>query len=137
MRRRLRSVGKKPSNCGNPMRRAPVLCFVAVCVVGVAVLARAALVGRWPFDEGAGTNTVDTSESGRDGALEGAPLPVWTSGIASNGLEFDGAQNEVRVPHEAGLTPSNALTVLAWVKAATNATGEIVAKWSTNAVAGS
>jgi hypothetical protein len=118
-------------------KRALVGCFAIGCVVGLTVLVRASLVGRWPLDEGSGTNAVDTSEGGHHGTLEGSPPPAWTSGVSSNALEFDGAQNEVRVPHEAGLTPSNALTLVAWVRAETNATGEIVAKWSTNAMAGS
>ncbi len=95
------------------------------------------LVGRWPLDEGAGTNVVDVSSNAWHGTLEGNPLPTWTSGVSSNALSFDGIQNEVQVPHDAGLIPTNALTVAAWVKAATNLTSEVVAKWSTNQVAGS
>src|SRR5436309_3454998 len=97
----------------------------------------AGLVGRWPFDEGTGTNALDVSGNERHGSLQGSPTPIWSSGVSSNALGFDGTQNEVRVPHDAGLTPTNALTLTAWVKTSTNATGEIIAKWSTNSVAGS
>ena len=106
-------------------------------IVGLTILVRAELVGHWPFDEGSGTNTVDSSGSGMVGVLTGSPTPVWTSGISSNALGFDGSQNEVSVTNSGGLAFSNALTVVAWVKVATNVTGEIAAKWSTNSFAGS
>jgi hypothetical protein len=95
------------------------------------------LVARWPLDEGQGTNVFDASGHEQDGTLEGYPLPAWIAGVSSNALDFDGLQNEVRVPHDAGLTPTNALSLLAWLRASTNVTGEILGKWSTNAVAGS
>jgi len=57
--------------------------------------------------------------------------------VSSNALGFGGAQNEAVVPDAPTLSPSNALTISAWVKAATNLTSEVVAKWSTNTNAGS
>ncbi len=99
---------------------------------GLAPNSEAGLVGRWPFDEGAGTNTADVSGNGRAGTLQGNPLPIWTSGVSSNALGFDGLQNRVEVPDDAGLSPTNALTLATWVKAATNITSEAVAKWTTN-----
>ena len=95
------------------------------------------LIGRWPLDEGQGTNVVDVSSNAWHGTLEGVPLPQWTSGVSSNALGFDGIQNEFQVPHEAELSPTNALALTAWVKASPAITGEILAKWSTNVLAGS
>ena len=37
------------------------------------------LIARWSFDEGQGTNVVDSSENGCNGVLEGMPLPGWTN----------------------------------------------------------
>jgi hypothetical protein len=95
------------------------------------------LVGHWPLDEGTGTNTVDVSGNNATGTLVGVSLPVWTSGVSSNALGFDGVQNEVVVPDAPPLSPTNALTLMAWVKAATNLTSDVLGKWSTNEVAGS
>lgn len=95
------------------------------------------LVGRWPFDEGTGTNTVDVSGHEHTGWLIGATQAVWTAGVSSNALSFDGVQNAVVVDDASALTPSNALTLTAWVKTEPFATGEIIAKWSTNGNGGS
>ena len=94
-------------------------------------------VAWWTFDEGAGTNTFDATGNGRTGTLMGKPLPVWTSGVSSNALEFDGFQNNVLVPNDAGLTPIDALTLAVWVKVATNVTSEAIAKWTTDGNGGS
>jgi hypothetical protein len=87
-------------------------------------------VGRWPLDEGGGANTVDVSGNDLHGTLIGNPAPLWTSGVSSNALMFDGIQNEVQVGDATVLSPTNALTLSAWVKLATNATGEVIAKWN-------
>jgi hypothetical protein len=87
------------------------------------------VLGWWPFDEGRGTNTFDASGNGRTGALIGNPLPIWTSGVSSNALEFDGIQNDVQVPTDPGLTPAG-LTLTTWVKVAPNMTSEAIAKWA-------
>jgi hypothetical protein len=90
----------------------------------------------WPFDEGSGTNTAAIGAN-LPGTLIGSPPPIWTNGIYSNALAFDGVSNEVVVANDPLLSPTNALSVMAWVKTATNMTSEVVAKWSTNEVAGS
>ena len=114
------------------------------------------LIGRWSFDEGMGTNVLDSSGHGFNGFLEGAPLPVWTNGISGCALVFDGMQNQVTISTpeknlngQSGTTDcvsyvslplnnlsfSNGLTVSAWVKAPAGTSGEIVTKWSTNGLA--
>ena len=119
-------------------KRLAIFCaMMAMGAMLVWVRAQDGLVGRWTFDEGGGTNTVDVTGRGNDGVLVGAPLPAWSSGVSSNALRFDGVQNEVRVADDPGLTPTNALTLAAWVKTATNMTSEVITKWSTNALAGS
>ena len=99
------------------------------------------LAGWWRFDEGSGTNVVDSSGNANTGVLEGKPpgepLPTWTSGLSSNALQFDGVQNDVRVADAVILTPINALTLVAWVRAASNVTGVVISKWTTNQSAGS
>ena len=95
------------------------------------------LAGWWKFDEGCGTNAFSSVGTNLTGVLTGGSLPVWTSGISSNALLFDGSQNEVVVADNPQLSPTNALSILAWVKTATNLTSDVIAKWSTNVVAGS
>src|SRR5215831_1343555 len=90
---------------------------------------RADLVGRWPFDEGQGTNAVDVTTNGNNGVLWGCPLPIWPNGVSGSALAFDGVQNEVLVPSAPVLTPANGLTVATWIAAATNTTGVAIAKW--------
>ena len=54
------------------------------------------LVAYWSFNEGSGTTLTDNSGNAHDGTIYGA---TWTSGIAGNGLEFDGVDDYVTIPH--------------------------------------
>ncbi|MHA2065807.1 MAG: LamG-like jellyroll fold domain-containing protein, partial [Candidatus Thorarchaeota archaeon] len=53
------------------------------------------LAGRWPFDEGTGTETNDTSGD-NDGTLQGDT--AWIDGVSLHALEFDGAGDYVSIP---------------------------------------
>jgi autotransporter-associated beta strand protein len=99
----------------------------------------AGLVGQWPFNEGTGTNAFDATTNANPGVLLGNdhPLPLWTNGVSSTALCFDGAWNEVQVPSAPVLTPSASLTVAAWIQVAPNVTGTTIAKWNTAANTGS
>ena len=90
-----------------------------------------------PLDEGHGTNVADISGNGHGGTLFGTPLPIWTKGVISNALAFDGVGNYVSVPDAPDLTPSNTLTLSAWVKASPTTTGIIVEKWMSDGQSGS
>lgn len=94
-------------------------------------------VAWWTFDEGEGTITSDGSSNGHSGTLLGDPPPIWTSGIGSNALVFDGVQNSVSVANASDLTPTGGLTLAAWVKAQTTTTGIIFDKWSADGLSGS
>ncbi len=157
MRRRTRTDSSEqpvPSSKGTTF--ANVLRIFAAILFAVSALADDGLIARWSFDEGQGTNVVDSSGNGCNGVLEGMPLPVWTNGVAGFGLSFDGIQNgltigssQYQVASSQGTTVSNGIsafqdfsvsafsgfTVSAWVKAAPGVTGETVAKWSTNGLA--
>ena len=95
------------------------------------------IAGWWPFNEGTGCQTLSVVGTNLTGCLIGDPLPVWTSGIFFNAIKFDGVQNEVVVADDPQLSPTTALSISAWVKTEFNTTREVVAKWSTNAMAGS
>jgi hypothetical protein len=68
------------------------------------------LVGWWRFDEGSGSVAADSSGNGLDGTIEGA---IWTAGKSGSALEFDGADDAVRIPEFA---TGEAQTITAWIK---------------------
>lgn len=84
-------------------------------------------VGCWKFDEGTGTTAYDSSPFGNNGTLVNGP--AWTTGRYGNGLQFDGANDYVNIPHHAGLEPSS-ITVEFWVNLNSDGTRHvIVTKW--------
>lgn len=75
------------------------------------------LRGWWRLNEGSGTSTADSSgRIGQTGTLVNAP--IWTSGTAGSGLEFNGTSQAVRIPPLA--SPSNTFTTSAWVNRSGN-----------------
>jgi len=134
--------------------RGSLIVFLVAMLSAVSSVAQSPqtnLIARWSFDEGTGTNVVDSSGNGFNGVLEGMPLPGWTNGVSGFGLIFDGIQNRMltteNTKHTETVTNAfsafqrfsvsafTGLTVSAWVKAPPGTTGEIVAKWSTNGMA--
>lgn len=75
--------------------------------------------GVWPLDEGAGTTTLDTSDSNVPGSLVNGP--AWTAGRLGSALAFDGVDDYVEIPHAAALG-AYPLTVATWIKT-TSASG--------------
>jgi uncharacterized repeat protein (TIGR03803 family) len=55
----------------------------------------AGLVVWWKLDEGTNTTVEDSSGNEHSGTLQGDPLPIWTNGVVSGALNFDGSQNFV------------------------------------------
>jgi autotransporter-associated beta strand protein len=95
----------------------------AVLLLTAAPPARAALIGYWNFDEGAGTTATDTS--GRVGPLNGTlsaaaggVMPAWVPGRFGNALNFNftslSAGGLVTVPFNGDLRLSNAFTISFW-----------------------
>jgi len=68
-----------------------------VLVLSTAGNASAELVAYWKFDEGSGTNAVDTSGNGNDGTLEGGA--EWVAGQLGGALEFNGSGARVVAPN--------------------------------------
>jgi len=72
----------------------PVLLFAANMAVSAADQAKdAKVLGEWKFDEGAGTNAVDSSGHGYDGTIVGAQYVKTKSGYC---LKFNGKDNYVQ-----------------------------------------
>ncbi|MGO9243653.1 MAG: choice-of-anchor tandem repeat GloVer-containing protein [Verrucomicrobiia bacterium] len=87
------------------------------------------LIVWWRFDEGTGAFVGDVSGNGHSGLLLGDSPPVWTNGVTSGALNFDGDQNYVQsqLPF---LQTMSGYSVEAWF-AADFATGENPAILST------
>ena len=88
-----------------------------------------AMIAFWQFDESHGTNAADSSGNAHDATLLGNPPPIWTTGISSNALLFDGAENYAAVPDAPDLTPRETFTLSIWLKTSPSATGIILDKW--------
>ena len=83
-------------------------------------------IAHWSFDEGSGTNTLDSSFYQNNGTLKNGPL--WVDGISSYALEFDGSNDYVEVENSDSSDGSNIGTLLGdgsfsaslWYKASAN-----------------
>jgi parallel beta-helix repeat protein len=77
------------------------------------------LEAHWPFSEGWGQITNDTSGNDNDGILMPAypsNVPVWTNGISGYALDFDGLDDYVSVQDDYTLDITDQLTVEAWIR---------------------
>jgi hypothetical protein len=70
--------------------------------------------GYWRFDEGYGSNAVDSSGNGHNGTLNNGP--AWTPGIAGQALSFNGSNQFVMLHPGPILGVSSHLTIEAWVR---------------------
>lgn len=68
------------------------------------------LISYWPFDEGAGNQTVDPV-GGLDGRLEG--LPTWSKGKVGGAMSFDGIDAYIAIPT---LYLYSDFSISAWVR---------------------
>lgn len=100
----------------------------------------ATLVGLWRFNEGSGTNALDSSGLGNNGVLAGenGNVPAWTTGQSGFGgaLRFtnNGADHAyVAIPDNGSLligqTATNPWTITAWAYEDSNGTGDFVASY--------
>jgi hypothetical protein len=102
--------------------------FIIQCVMAQVD----SLVLYLPFDEGAGAAVKDLSGNGNNGTIKGAK---WVDGKINKALEFDG-KSLVDIPNSDSLSPTEAITVMAWINMGKSASGElaIVSKgqWAAN-----
>jgi hypothetical protein len=95
-----------------------LILFTIMSGVALTSAAKAAdpdLVGWWRLDEGLGTNVTDSSGLNNHGSFQGDPQ--WVAGVIGQGLQFDGVDDFVEVPHDETLTVDNEVTVMAWINA--------------------
>jgi hypothetical protein len=93
------------------------------------------LAAWWPLDEGTGATVADVSGYARNGTLESAKLPVWTTDSSGTALSFDGKTTQVSIASGKALTPTNAFTLAAWVKLSPGASGALFLRASADAKA--
>ncbi|GIV98404.1 MAG: hypothetical protein KatS3mg057_3061 [Herpetosiphonaceae bacterium] len=78
------------------------------------------LVGYWKLDEGAGSNTADSSGYGNTGTLSS---PSWTTVVPPAvsytnpaALDFDGSDDSVTIADESSFDLQGQITIAAWIK---------------------
>jgi len=72
------------------------------------------LMGYWTFDENSGSYTYDYSGFNNTGTLTNGP--TWAAGKFDYALQFDGSNDYVDAGNSSSLSPTNAITIEAWVK---------------------
>lgn len=100
---------------------------LSLLVLGAAApAAHAQLVGHWTFDEGSGTDAIDSSGNGNNGSLVGPPTysPDTPFGSGSSLLFVntpypEPASQYVEISNPANL-PASAISIAAWVKIPTS-----------------
>jgi len=75
------------------------------------------LVGFWNFDEGAGTNVLDSSGIGNNGTWNGTSTTRYVTGKVGNFAgTFNGTNDYVRVPYNSSFGGSYGYTMCGWEK---------------------
>jgi hypothetical protein len=96
------------------MSRKSIFLMVWVLVVGVAAgSALAELIAYYPFEEGQGTETVDATGNGNDGALNSGVQ--WVAGYKGGAVHFDTAGERIVIGPIDPTAANNAMTLAAWI----------------------
>jgi len=108
--------------CSDRRKQLGVWLFVVSAVLSWAIPCEAELVLHLPLDEANGTEVVDLSQYGNNGALSGDP--VFAQGMIDMGLMFDALDDEVVVPSIPSLDITDSITLSAWIKPGPNLTAD-------------
>jgi hypothetical protein len=91
-----------------------VVCLAFVCMLGLAPVACADLIGWWQLDEGQGTVVTDSSGNGIDGDFVGTPQ--WAEGLNGGALELDGSSwVDFGDPPQTLFTGSMPVSIALWI----------------------
>lgn len=88
-------------------------------------------LAHWKLNEGVGTLVSDYRYLSGNGSYQGTLGSQWIAGKYGAGLNFNGTNNYVSIPHRADLNfglPSNTFTITAWVKVSGNGSYPVVTK---------
>jgi prepilin-type N-terminal cleavage/methylation domain-containing protein len=75
------------------------------------------LVGWWKFNG----DTNDSSGNGNNGTNLGATLAAGQNGLSNSAYSFDGVASQITVNNSASISPTAALSIVAWINPASNA----------------
>jgi len=105
-----------------------ILLIIAVTLMtGTSyIMADAAELGSWSFEDGSGSVAVDLSGNGNNGILNGSP--IWTTGISGGALEFGGGSDRVIITDSPSLDVTDTITITAWIKPERTGTQYVVKK---------
>jgi len=67
------------------------------------------------LNESSGTTVTDSSSNGRDGTLQGAPLPTWVTGKLNNAIQLDGINNRISLGDIANFERTQPFSIGMWV----------------------
>ncbi|MDJ0939562.1 MAG: DNRLRE domain-containing protein [Woeseiaceae bacterium] len=81
-------------------------------IAALATLPPKTPLAHWRLDETGGFIATD-SVGGRDGTLINGP--TWAAGQLDNAVRFDGSNDRINVPHDAGLNIESQITLSAWI----------------------
>ena len=97
--------------------RSPQSSPVSASTPAITGLPAQGLIGYWNFDEGSGTVAHDSSGSGYNAAVVGAP---WVAGKVNTALGFNGGSNYVVTP---GISLGATFSISVWVNPAASQNG--------------
>ncbi len=95
------------------MCRKLVCLLAAACILGLASVSRADLIGWWTLDDGSGTVAKDSSGNGNDATFSGSP--VWVAGQLGGALQFDGSSAYLDCGNTSTLQVAGPITVACWI----------------------
>jgi hypothetical protein len=93
--------------------RKELVCLLSVaCILGLASVSRADLIGWWALNDGTGAVAKDSSGNGNNGAFSGSP--VWVTGRLGGALRFDG-NSYLDCGNSTKLQVAGPITIACWV----------------------
>ncbi len=108
----LPAPGLRPCFSGPRLAHAATCVAVWVCCLAAPVMGAEAELGHWVFSAGRGDLVPDASGRGNEASLHGVG---WTQAEGRNALDFDGNRGVVRCADRDVESPTDAITVEAWI----------------------
>jgi hypothetical protein len=103
--------------------------------IGVSADLCMGIVGYWQLDEATGTKAIDWSGNGNNGTLTDMdPATDWIAGHIAGGLDFDGVNDHVLVPHNDTLS-TRTFSIAAWIRPSALSGWQILACKGTSSTA--
>jgi len=84
--------------------------------------------GLWHFNEGEGEDVWDATVNENNGLFNGTGAATWTDGVYSDGMYFDGSNDNVDLGQASWAEGVSDLSVSAWFKTGASGPASIVAK---------